>query len=101
MNNNFYPSHNNKNPYHIGIIPDGARRWAKKNNISYLQSYRISMSKLLKFCKYLFDKKTYEISIYFSSNMLKRTVNIVIGIIATQSYDSYKYTKKKVKKTSM
>lgn len=67
MCNDFYPSHNNTKPLHVGIIPDGARRWAKLNDISYLQSYKISMSKLLTFCNYLFNNGTREISIYFSS----------------------------------
>lgn len=32
---------------HLGIIPDGARRWAKQNNTSYDESYRVSMTKLV------------------------------------------------------
>jgi len=32
----------------VGIIPDGNRRWAVKNNTPYLEAYKISMNTLLR-----------------------------------------------------
>ncbi len=50
----FHPAKSNSFPQHIGVIPDGARRWAKKKKITYLGSYRISMKKLIAICDYLY-----------------------------------------------
>ncbi|MCD4788441.1 MAG: di-trans,poly-cis-decaprenylcistransferase [Bacteroidales bacterium] len=63
---NFHPS-KESTPYHIGIIPDGGRRWAKQKNISLLESYNITKKNLSYFTKYLFSVGVMEISIYLSS----------------------------------
>lgn len=64
--NTFHPSNNNI-PFHIGIIPDGGRRWATREGISYLESYRASMRKLTEILNKLYSGDTNVISIYFSS----------------------------------
>lgn len=63
---NFHPSKKSM-PYHIGIIPDGGRRWAKKNKTPLLESYNITKKNLSYFTKYLFSVGVMEISIYLSS----------------------------------
>lgn len=43
-----------KIPKHIAIIPDGNRRWAKKHNVSIIQSYDTGIKKIgdvLKWCQ--------------------------------------------------
>ena len=64
--NNFHPS-KESTPYHVGIIPDGGRRWAKQKNISLLDSYDTTKNNLSCFTKYLFSVGVMEISIYLSS----------------------------------
>jgi len=66
MNNNFL---------HLGIIPDGSRRWAKINNINIETSYDITMKKLEEFIAIAISKKIKYVSIYLSSvdNIVKRT----------------------------
>jgi undecaprenyl diphosphate synthase len=49
---------------HLGIIPDGTRRWAKKNNISYYNAYLKSMQKLKVFLNIGFDNGVNIQSIY-------------------------------------
>jgi undecaprenyl diphosphate synthase len=63
---NFHPAKSNI-PFHIGIIPDGTRRWAIQNNIPLYESYKLAMDKLIKIVAYFFDSGVREISIYFSS----------------------------------
>jgi len=63
---NFHPTKSNI-PFHIGIIPDGTRRWANQNNIPLYEGYKLAMSKLIKIVGCFFDNGVREISIYFSS----------------------------------
>jgi len=54
-------------PGHVGLIPDGGRRWAEKNGVSLADSYQKTTTLLKSFCSYLFDEGVNEISIYLSS----------------------------------
>jgi undecaprenyl diphosphate synthase len=54
-------------PGHVGLIPDGGRRWAEKNGVSLADSYQKTTTILKSFCSYLFDEGVNEISIYLSS----------------------------------
>lgn len=65
---NFHPSRN-VIPNHVGIIPDGGRRWAKNHGISYYESYIISMKKIYEIMDLLYSLGINMISIYFSSSM--------------------------------
>lgn len=55
-------------PRHVGIIPDGGRRWARIHGCSLHESYRVSTSKLLTFCGHLYARGVSTISIYGSSS---------------------------------
>lgn len=63
---NFHPAYN-KTPMHVGIIPDGTRRWAKKNNIELFDAYYKAMILLGDIIKFLFTQDVKIISLYFSS----------------------------------
>jgi len=82
------------NNLHIGIIPDGNRRYAIKNNISKIDAYRKGYKLIINLIKYLIKNnndelyefnKTYNINIitiYVCSidNLLKRDANDVSNI---------------------
>ncbi len=70
---------------HIGIIPDGARRWARKNGISYQESYQISMQKLLQVLDHLYQCGVQAISIYLlSSENLHRTPEELLPVFNSE-----------------
>lgn len=54
-------------PRHIGIIPDGGRRWAKAHDCSLQEAYGVARSKLQEFVSFILDRGVQEISIYLSS----------------------------------
>lgn len=52
---------------HIGIIPDGGRRWAKANNLTLLNSYNETRKKIAEFVIILAQLGIPEISLFLSS----------------------------------
>lgn len=64
---NYHPSRGNI-PTHVGIIPDGSRRWAIKKGISYYESYDFAMQNLCQIIEYLYEKGIKVVSVYFSSS---------------------------------
>lgn len=54
-------------PLHVGIIPDGGRRWAKANRCTLGESYQRTVSLLQLFAGILCSNGVNEISIYLSS----------------------------------
>jgi undecaprenyl diphosphate synthase len=52
---------------HIGLIPDGGRRWAENNNHSLLSSYGLTSKKMAEFVILLAHSGIAEISIFLSS----------------------------------
>ncbi|HEX8442412.1 MAG TPA: undecaprenyl diphosphate synthase family protein [Allosphingosinicella sp.] len=52
---------------HLGIIPDGGRRWARRSGVSLLDSYCLSMARLCEAAGTLFGAGVDEISIYLLS----------------------------------
>lgn len=52
---------------HIGLIPDGARRWSNERKISLDESYKRMVENVFRLINYLLKKDTSEITIYFSS----------------------------------
>lgn len=52
---------------HIGLIPDGIRRWAKINHVSLLEAYLIGIEKLSEITKMFYKNNIETISIYASS----------------------------------
>ncbi len=63
---NFHPKNNNKR-LHIGLIPDGGRRWAKINNTSLSNSYATTRDLIVDFTNYFFTANITELSVYLSS----------------------------------
>ncbi len=63
---NFHPNKTDT-LLHIGLIPDGGRRWAKKNNVSLEESYAVTRDLLQDMTKYFFSQGVSELSIYLSS----------------------------------
>ncbi len=49
---------------HLGIIPDGNRRWAKLNEFSYDESYTIGFKKVIEIIKSAIDFNFTQISVY-------------------------------------
>jgi len=54
-------------PQHVGIIPDGGRRWALKNKKTLTESYAETRMRLLNWVDFLVKKEVREITIYLSS----------------------------------
>lgn len=63
---NFHPSRQSGSE-HIGIIPDGTRRWAKKNNMPLRNAYDHAMNKLSYLLDSLYSEGVRAVSVYLSS----------------------------------
>ncbi len=61
-------------PTHVGIIPDGNRRWARRNGESLHNAYRRGYERILEAVDYLTEKGVRYVSIYTLSyeNCLRR-----------------------------
>lgn len=70
-----------KNPLHVGIIPDGGRRWAIKNDCSLATAYRQTRKTLKVFVELLLNHGVREISIYLSSIQNFRRDHDVLDVI--------------------
>jgi len=82
---NFLPS-SNINPTHIGIIPDGTRRWALRERRPLIDAYTLMMQKLINIIDYLFDQKFKSISIYLSSDQnFKRPNDEILAVCTAES----------------
>jgi undecaprenyl diphosphate synthase len=62
---NFHPF--NKEYLHIGLIPDGGRRWAAKNGTDLSRSYEFSRNLIKRFIPEFIESKVDELSIYLAS----------------------------------
>ncbi len=72
---------------HVGIIPDGNRRWAKAKGIDKKQGYRLGTEKLIEMIDLLFEKNIASISIYMmSKENLKRQPEDLIAVLDQISY---------------
>jgi undecaprenyl diphosphate synthase len=73
---------------HIGIIPDGSRRWAKKNKISTVKGYFISMEKLTEVIDFSFSNNVKSVSTYLSSlkNIQNRSEENINEFLSSQVY---------------
>ncbi|MGC8572058.1 MAG: polyprenyl diphosphate synthase [Candidatus Micrarchaeia archaeon] len=62
-------------PKHVAIIPDGNRRWARKQGFSLLNSYKIGIDKFIEFAKWSseFGIKTVTIWGLSNENLKNRT----------------------------
>lgn len=69
-------------PNHVGIIPDGNRRWAQRRGVDLWYAYEVGYAKLRTIVRYLFDIGVRNISVYAMSldNFIKRGAH-EIGIL--------------------
>lgn len=82
MFDNFHPD-KSKKKLHLGLIPDGGRRWAVKNEVSLSESYTITRKHLAEFVPKMFQEGVREISIYLSSSQNYRRENHEIFAFTT------------------
>ncbi len=59
---------------HIGLIPDGNRRWARANSCSYREAYAKAMRRVIEFAMLCFNADFFSCSIYLLS-----TANLLRG----------------------
>ncbi len=52
---------------HLGIIPDGNRRWAKRNNITLEEVYGIFANKIVDLVRFLQNSKLNALTVYLAS----------------------------------
>ncbi|MEA1904340.1 MAG: polyprenyl diphosphate synthase [Candidatus Hadarchaeota archaeon] len=60
---------------HLGIIPDGNRRWARENNLAIIEGHRKGAEKMKEFLRWASEEKNIdEVSVYALSleNLVKR-----------------------------
>ncbi len=70
---------------HVGLIPDGLRRWARENNCSYLDSYQRAMNLLASFVRLMFSQRISSVSLYLlSKDNLKRDIEDLEPVIASE-----------------
>ncbi|KUO93241.1 MAG: polyprenyl diphosphate synthase [Thermocladium sp.] len=64
-----------KLPLHIGVIPDGNRRWAKKNNTDFISAYRLGADKVEDFLDWAIEMGIKAVTVYVLSleNLLNRS----------------------------
>lgn len=71
---------------HVGIIPDGMRRWSKENNISLMESYLTSLENIDNIISYFFSNEVKILSIYsLSSDNLQREESEIDSIIYAET----------------
>ncbi|RLG71461.1 MAG: hypothetical protein DRO11_04435 [Methanobacteriota archaeon] len=74
-----------QNVRHLGLIPDGARRWARKKGRSYYESYWLAMTKLIDFLDAAFQEHVLIQSVYLlSTENLTRTPSDLAPVFATE-----------------
>ncbi len=54
-------------PRHVGIIPDGNRRWAKRNALRFGSSYARGVDNIFEACGTLFDRGVSALTVYILS----------------------------------
>ena len=75
---------------HIALILDGNKRWAKKNNYSYLNGYTKGFENIRNLVNYCLNKKISNLTIFAlsSENFKRSSVSIIYDII----YDNFSKT---------
>ena len=75
---------------HIALILDGNKRWAKKNNYTYLDGYTKGFENIRKLVNYSLNKKISNLTIFAlsSENFNRSSVSIIYDII----YDNFSKT---------
>ncbi|NMC58234.1 MAG: hypothetical protein GYA51_02385 [Candidatus Methanofastidiosa archaeon] len=75
---------------HIGLIPDGTRRWARKNEIDYFDAYLTSFTKVINCVEFFRKRKIEIISIYCLSkqNLSRSKIDLEAVIKAETNFFS-------------
>lgn len=74
-------------PKHVGIIPDGARRWAKEHRVSYLDSYMLAMQGITQFISFMFERGVSSLCIYLlSKENLRRPPSDLDPVFASEAH---------------
>lgn len=61
-------------PKHVGLIPDGSRRWARAKRFSIKQGHEIGLKKIFEMVEYLFKKGVDVVTLWlFSTENWKRS----------------------------
>lgn len=70
--------------HHVGIIPDGNRRWAKQNHMDLTEAYWLAMQKITACCDALFRQGVSSVSVYLLSkdNILRAREDLQAVVIA-------------------
>ncbi|MFB6470388.1 MAG: polyprenyl diphosphate synthase [Vulcanisaeta sp. AZ3] len=73
-------------PTHIGVIPDGNRRWARKMGLSIFDAYRVGADKVEEFLDWTLDFGIKVVTVYVLSteNFMKRSraeLNLLYGLL--------------------
>ncbi|MGC8648752.1 MAG: polyprenyl diphosphate synthase [Candidatus Micrarchaeia archaeon] len=55
-------------PKHVALIPDGNRRWSKKNKLHIMQGYELGINKFIEFAKWSSEFGIKTISVWALSN---------------------------------
>ena len=72
-------------PRHVGLIPDGARRWARQNHCPYIESYALTMKGITRFVRFMFGQGVSSTSVYLlSKENLKRKPTDLEPIIVSE-----------------
>ena len=72
---------------HVGLIPDGNRRWARANNVSLTRGYRAGMARLAQLTDHLMQCDVRSVSLYLlSADNLKRDSGDLAAVVAAESY---------------
>jgi undecaprenyl diphosphate synthase len=82
----FHPSHG-PIPFHVGIIPDGGRRWAVNNNCTLEDAYKQAISLLERFTGLFLGNGVQIISIYLNSiqNFRRKPNDLAINLKQIES----------------
>lgn len=64
-----------KLPLHVGVIPDGNRRWARKNNTDFVSAYRVGADKVEDFLDWAIELGIKAVTVYVLSleNLMNRS----------------------------
>lgn len=55
-------------PEHVGLIPDGTRRWARLRGVSMQEGYTHAMDNLFRLLSFAFERSIPSLSVYMSSS---------------------------------
>ncbi|MGW4828914.1 undecaprenyl diphosphate synthase family protein [Amycolatopsis japonica] len=74
-------------PRHVGIIPDGTRRWSKHNAMDLEEGYKLALTRLTDIVAYLYRKGVEAVSLYLlSSDNLGRNVTDLHAILQAETF---------------